>query len=534
LVDVLGAKLALLQRAGATEEAIGVAKRAFELVQSERTELDAVRLGAYWSGRTNGVYASHADYLLIAGANDRRYQALAFDVAERASAVSLRLRRLETLLDRTATNPVAHDEWLKLVAEVQKTEGARQTEAQQAELERRLTDARERYFAAHGPDGKLPPLATQPIDAIPPLLADDTVLVKFVSGPTHMWRFDLWSGGWSVSSVGEAGPMRELVQGALYELSNPYVRTESKTAELAQRLFGGLPVDLKGKRLLISPSDGMTAFPFAALRVNGEYLADLAAVTYVPSFSEYFVDAARPVERTASERLDIAVLADPAFADSLAANDPLRGDAQFRGWAESLRRLPASAREASELSRYYSEGRRLILTGAAATQRNFFDGRVTGAKIIHIATHGYFNESLPELIGFAMAKEGPSDDGFVSLAEISAQRFSADLVVISACDTGRGLEIAGEGNMSLARTFLAQGVDAVVSTLWPVSDEATALFMKEFYRALNEEQRSLADSLASAQRVLKATSRFRDPFYWAGYALTVAKPAIAPQVPATR
>jgi CHAT domain-containing protein len=523
-VDVLAAKLSLLHRSGATEDAIAVADRVFALVQNQRTELDAVRLGPYWSGRTNSIYASHADYLLTVGEAEPRYRALAFGVAERANAVSLRLRRLETLLDQNATNVTARDEWLKLVAEVQRAPGVEHTEEQQLEFERRLTDARERYFAAQGPEVTLPTLEIQPIDAIPPLLGEDTVLVKFVSGPTRLWRFDLWSGGWSVAAVGDADHMRELIDGATYELSNPYVRGETKTVELANRLFGSVPVELEGKRLLISPSDGLTAFPFAALRVNDEYLADLVAISNVPSFSEYFVGATRLVERETPGRLDIAVLADPAFSEAMAANDPVRGTEAFRGWSESLQRLPASAREASDLSRYYAESGRLILTGTQATQSNFFDSRVTSAKVIHIATHGYFNESLPELIGFAMAKDDPSDDGFVSMAEISAQKFSADLVVISACNTGRGLEIAGEGNMSLARTFLAQGVDAVVSTLWPVSDEATALFMKEFYRALNEGKLSLADSLASAQRVLRATTRFRDPFFWSGYALTVAAP----------
>ena len=121
-----------------------------------------------------------------------------------------------------------------------------------------------------------------------------------------------------------------------------------------------------------------------------------------------------------------------------------------------------------------------------------------------------------------MAKDDEMDDGFVSMAEISAEDFDADLVVVSACNTGRGFELRGEGNMSLARTFLAQGVDSVVSTLWPVSDPATALFMKEFYRALNEDKRTLAESLQSAQRVLRESGRYRHAFFWSGYVLTTA------------
>jgi len=122
----------------------------------------------------------------------------------------------------------------------------------------------------------------------------------------------------------------------------------------------------------------------------------------------------------------------------------------------------------------------------------------------------------------AKDKDDDTDDGFVSMAEISAQDFNADLVVVSACNTGRGFEIRGEGNMSLARTFVAKGVDSVVSTLWRVSDSASALFMQEFYRSVNEDKRNLAESLQSAQRVLRASPRYRHPYFWSGYVLTTA------------
>jgi CHAT domain-containing protein len=193
----------------------------------------------------------------------------------------------------------------------------------------------------------------------------------------------------------------------------------------------------------------------------------------------------------------------------------------FHSWSSTLERLPATAVEAEALSAFYASDQRLILTGPAATQQQFFSPAVRNARIIHIATHGYFNEQMPELVGFAMSK-GHDDDGFVSMAEIAAERFSAELVVISACSTAQGETIAGEGNMSLARTFLAQGVGAVISTLWPISDRATAVFMKEFYRALNEDGASYAEALDSARQVLRATPAYRNPYYWSAYTLSSA------------
>jgi CHAT domain-containing protein len=140
------------------------------------------------------------------------------------------------------------------------------------------------------------------------------------------------------------------------------------------------------------------------------------------------------------------------------------------------------------------------------------------ADILHIATHGYFNDRMPELIGFALS--GDSDeDGFVSMAEISNAQFHNKLVVLSACSSGQGEQIPGEGNMSLARAFLAQGVDSVVSTLWPVSDRATALFMKEFYRSLKNEGANYAGALRNAQLALRRSANYRNPYYWGAFTL---------------
>jgi CHAT domain-containing protein len=378
-------------------------------------------------------------------------------------------------------------------------------------------------------------LEIQTIEGVQRQLAADSVIMQFVAGPEKVWRFDITAHDWSVTAIDDTFIVQAAIDAAQSELADFNRHRQHDTAALSDLLLKGLSVDLAGKNLLISPSYNLDAFPFAAMLVNGSYISDVATITLIPSFSEYFARRVEPVAQASENRLEIAVLADPAFG-AMTAPNPFLGDTEsFRSWAASLQRLPASALEARELSRFYAEDSRLILVGAEATQQNFFDAKVRNARVIHIATHGYFNEDIPDLIGFAMAKGDEMDDGFVSMAEISVQDFSADLVVVSACNTGRGFEIRGEGNMSLARAFLAQGVDSVVATLWPVSDSATALFMKEFYRALNEDERSLAESLQSAQRVLRESPRYRHAFFWSGYVLTtVAQVTVPPRTASTQ
>jgi len=521
-IDLLAAKLDLLQRIHSTEQAISIADQVFGIIESQRMEFDTVRLGPYWSGRTNDIYTSHIDYLLQIAHGRPSYHERAFETAERARATSLRLRRLEMLLAKNEGNSETRAQWIDIVSQVTKSQGRRETERDNLELERRIGEARERYFASHGAVAGIDKLDIRSIEGIQRQLAEKAVVIQFVAGPQKVWRFDITAHRWAVTDLGDTLAVHAAIEAARSELSNLNVYKNSNTVLLSNLLLKGLSVDLSGKHLLISPSYNLDAFPWSALVVNGKYVSDLATVTLIPSFSEYFAQRRMPPAKTSQDRLDIAVLADPAFG-SMTAPNPFIGDAEsFRSWAAALQRLPASALEAKALSHFYAEDRRLILVGADATRRHFFDARVRNARVIHIATHAYFNEDLPELIGFAMAKDDDMDDGFVSMAQISAQDFGADLVVVSACNTGRGFEIRGEGNMSLARTFLAQGVNSVVSTLWPVSDAATAQFMQEFYRSLNEDKRSLAESLQSAQRVLRESVRYHHPYFWSGYVLTTA------------
>jgi CHAT domain-containing protein len=111
----------------------------------------------------------------------------------------------------------------------------------------------------------------------------------------------------------------------------------------------------------------------------------------------------------------------------------------------------------------------------------------------------------------------------VTLTELFTRRFDNQLVVISSCDSALGAQRGGEGMNSLTRGFISQGVLHVVSTLWEVSDQATADFMAIFYRELRE-RRSVARALQAAQLALRELGPYRDPYFWAPYQLTTVSP----------
>jgi len=147
---------------------------------------------------------------------------------------------------------------------------------------------------------------------------------------------------------------------------------------------------------------------------------------------------------------------------------------------------------------------------------------VARARIVHFASHALLDVRRPELSGIVLSDgtgTGGSAPGFLSLADISGMRLSAELVVLSACRTALGKEVRGEGLVGLTRGFMDAGARRVVGSLWSVPDAPTAALMTRFYALLLGEGRSPADALRGAQLALRKQRHFSAPQAWAGFVL---------------
>ena len=125
-------------------------------------------------------------------------------------------------------------------------------------------------------------------------------------------------------------------------------------------------------------------------------------------------------------------------------------------------------------------------------------------RIVHFATHGLLNGQHPELSGLVLSlvdESGRPQNGFLRLQEIYSLRLSADLVVLTACQTALGREVKGEGLVGLTRGFMYAGAQRVVASLWQVDDLATATLMKAFYRGM------LRDGLSPRPRFARRSSK---------------------------
>jgi CHAT domain-containing protein len=139
-------------------------------------------------------------------------------------------------------------------------------------------------------------------------------------------------------------------------------------------------------------------------------------------------------------------------------------------------------------------------------------------RIIHFACHGFLDEKTPGRSALVLTlDDDPNEDGFLQAREISNLRLNADLVVLSACQTGKGRLENGEGILGLPRSFFYAGARSTISSLWKVNDKSTSKIMPDFYRYLaSGYDKARALGLAKLN-MLK--SRFSHPFYWAAFVL---------------
>jgi CHAT domain-containing protein len=185
-----------------------------------------------------------------------------------------------------------------------------------------------------------------------------------------------------------------------------------------------------------------------------------------------------------------------------------------------ISRLPSTLREASAILAVTPDGEGVLTTGFSATKEQIVNGGIKEYRIAHFATHGLLNREHPELSGIVLSlvdEQGNSRNGFLRMNDIYNLDLAADLIVLSACRTGLGKSVRGEGVIGLPGAFMYAGAKSVVASLWKVDDEATAELMGHFYAALFQEGLPSAAALRKAKEKMWRQERWRAPFYWAAF-----------------
>jgi CHAT domain-containing protein len=276
-------------------------------------------------------------------------------------------------------------------------------------------------------------------------------------------------------------------------------------------------------RLIVSPDGILHALPFEALRSHGELVVRSEVVSYSPSATVLI--GLRDAPRVKASRSLLAVGAvEYGLVRSLPATVE-RGSlaaALVRGLAElsgsSLRDLPGSRDEVLSIARIAGNDPKLLL-GQDATEGAFKSLPLSDFRMIHLAVHAAADPQYPDRAALVLGvAQNSSDDGLLQVREIMHLPLDADLVTLSACETGLGTAEGEAGVVNLEQAFLIAGARAVVASLWNVEDNSTTLLMKSFYSHLAGHE-DKATALAHAKRDMLDRYGNVAPYYWAGFVL---------------
>ncbi len=329
------------------------------------------------------------------------------------------------------------------------------------------------------------------LDDIRALLEPGVVLLSYYQLPDRLlcWKIDRDRTTLTVQNIA-ANDMAARISSYRRMLQN-LEPLEKQSRELYDLLVAG-PLAGSGqlKAVGVIPHGSLHYLAFATLSDGRDYLIDRQKLFYLPAASVLKYTLAR---RSPDKKLKILAIGNPDLGNS------------------SLD-LPFAEREAGTLQWNYPDV--TTLTRERATE-SWIRQHISEFGIIHIASHGEFDPVNPLFSAIRLAKDGKAD-GKLQAEEIFGLDIRADLVVLSACQTGLGDIRSGDDVVGMNRAFIFAGTHSLMSSLWRVSDVSTAIMMKQFYRSYMTYGK--AESLTRAMQHVK--NRYPHPGYWGAFVLT--------------
>jgi CHAT domain-containing protein len=256
-----------------------------------------------------------------------------------------------------------------------------------------------------------------------------------------------------------------------------------------------------------------------------EAITDRYRVSYVPSASvwAHLAEIHRPLRPA-----PLLAVADPRFRPPEKSPTPAaaapKEEQDFAALLASTTRgpvpgpVPGSKREALALAGLLAEDQARVLLGSRARKPELDtlakDDRLRDYRLLHFATHGQMNKGSASLSALLLSPDEQTDPGAfagrLTVADVRKWKLDADLVTLSACDTGLGKDRGGEGFLGFTQALLQAGARAVVLSRWKVDDTATALLMVRFYENLMGKRPGLKAPLGRAEALREAQHWLRD------------------------
>ena len=312
--------------------------------------------------------------------------------------------------------------------------------------------------------------------------------------------------------------------------------------ELSNMILGPAGAMLGTKRIVIIADGVLQYIPFAALVNPKSAVAEPLVVEHelitLPSASSLAIQRKNLRGRKPAQQI-LAVLADPVFT----ANDPRLAKTVAADRASSaavagdtrriehtndpmgqlrIRRLPFTREEADQILAVVPGSTNLRAVDFRANRSLAMSEELSKFRYVHFATHGYLDSARPDLSAIVLSlvdQQGNPQDGFLRSHDIFNLKLPAELIVLSACETGLGKDVKGEGLVGLTRAFMYAGARRVIVSLWNVNDKATASLMQRVYGGMLKTKKTPAASLRAAQIEMWRQKQWQSPYYWAAFVM---------------
>jgi len=366
------------------------------------------------------------------------------------------------------------------------------------------------------------------------LLDDDETLIEYFEGKHCIYAFVFTPDNFVIHKLDRTEKfeqhLKSFRKSIIHKQDTTYVRLAH---HIYRQLLKPLEPDIKGNKIIISPDGILDYIPFGALlsaAVDPDtpikysqlpYLINKYSIRYIPSATLLSKIHNRNAEEAPEDLMAVA----PGFMNSNLLADNRNSNAHFN----ELAPLPLSRYEVRQIASIFkSKSSYFGLFGGKdpftllnddAREDSLKHLDLSRFKYIHMATHAFINESDPSLSGIMLSpKNEEGEDGILHSSEIYNLNLNADLVVLSACDTGMGKIVKGEGIIGFTHPFLYAGARSLIVSLWEIGDRSTADLMVQFYQSLlNDNPKST--SLRSAKLSLIGGGKFSAPRYWSPFIL---------------
>ena len=371
---------------------------------------------------------------------------------------------------------------------------------------------------------------------------DQTMLLEYFLGRNESYLWAITRNDAKVFELPKADVITEAVKN-VYELlaiepnDDTDKRLNKAIAELSKLVLAPVANQLNVRRIIVVADGALNFIPFQLLPLDSRNQTPLVANHEVVNAPSASVLAQLRQERQQRPRRTkiLAAFGDPVFASNY-QQFKNSGSSELLATSKTQRGIEVKSDEvdpASLQSLIYSKFELNNLSNLVGSQstiaRGFDASRVvlenfdfSKYAILHFATHGLLNQKKPEKSGFFLSMldaDGKPQNGFITIEDVYSLHVPVDLVVLSACSTGLGKDVRGEGLIGLTRGFMHAGASSVVASLWKVDDEATAELMKNFYANMLQKNMAPAEALRAAQNTVRQNPLWQSPHFWAGFTL---------------